>query len=1293
MALIHDKMESGRMHIELGQGLFGRRGSIDSVNPLFGNAHPELTLEATTISAATGEGGTGEGGTAAPSSSVVDVSPPIARRSAAWQTFGGIVVYWAVMAALVAALYPAIALRDLANNRATTHEVKFPWLLPPLQALFFIALMCNAAELALRFVRVEHEINRRATGFLVVVFFMCVLLFAATPQFAYMHEDPTATVVAPFSEGNCTNLNDLHPLKQDAMKKFCPYFDFDDAFVQPAGSHFVSGNSMLQTIERTVTELGVFNEIRDLLPTVILPSLVTKAGGLSDPQCSHLAISAFCEASFVRCVHQNCSKQRIVARACSLAKVIDEWVHCSNNVCMQTSQCSVDSSAKSVETGRKMAQTWITDVITEFFKSEFNVALATKGQVDMLTDVTSQLPEMLSEMSRDDCGQLRGASNSMPNPKAGSTSSTSERVGCDPLTRTYMASSSVDTRRVDSGHIFAIVFIILNLFVLTMARHQPEFAFISAADRCARITSVILGVVASSFIFLAGQNYETISINFENSGNEGLADVVFTLRVWSVLNFVVAFLCIHHAMFLLVSGHSQEFALITTMRVRFPQFDRMIVTIEGFTHGKGAYFGVFLVLREIVETAIQVLGLDTTAREKGVDFLKMRTTVVCLNLILLPIMAFGGYKFWGATMAKVAVIVCESVFDNVFIMVGVLFSLGGDNEEGNIGGFGAQLLKNAPSLLPAVLFFTTDQTPLMIFAELALEKERQRRENAASVIQGWVRGFSFRHARRRRASNASMADIVQSASARTLGGDSSREDTTSSCLARLKRRGLQILSGRLILGIVMIVSVIVGVVMWTVILAVIQGREDACAQQVGSIARCMFPKRYFKQHGLFGETTCSFNDVEVANCAAGRLVDTASGKPTTVMPEAPDVYENMTKLSLINVSANRGLERVPASWGRLSDLHLDLSGCEALHGLPFSLCEESESSSGRLMRLRALKIGGTRIQRSLNWSGQISRGFRTSWPPTFSQVCEKVFVDTLTSLDLSHNSMTSDDVGQLKWIRKMNKLSSLYLLHNQIRALTVELFSFTREIWKTGWREKPNVNTSYINFVGNPVDNVSMNAFKIHRLINTIQSLGGPKTCQNGLHAISITAFVGNTDEFLDKVLPALQLSCFWPMLRSIRLEGNRIRSLPDGSFKGLGNLDVLSLRANPGPCPFHPDSYGFNQNVADLQPPFCETPSASPTLPPSSSPTTGINNISNSSVPDSACVDDVQSLRDALPGYGVPSIVVDFFKNSENCEDVQAVVDSIAMLKSLVEGGKVCEDARTKPFCKLYCSACAGGR
>ena len=203
------------------------------------------------------------------------------------------------------------------------------------------------------------------------------------------------------------------------------------------------------------------------------------------------------------------------------------------------------------------------------------------------------------------------------------------------------------------------------------AHNLPVFEFKSKADKRGRIVSMIVGVASSALVFMSGVDYEALARRHEKDGNDGAAQ----LRIWAAIHLVVVLLMSHHAFYLLVSGPGREMLFMTTIRKRCQCFNFAVLKVQSCTKGYGRYFGIFIVVREMLETAVQLQGINNTARENDLNALQLRSAILCLNMIMLPVSAGLAYMMRGPTAAKVCAVILESIFDNLFIAVGVALQL------------------------------------------------------------------------------------------------------------------------------------------------------------------------------------------------------------------------------------------------------------------------------------------------------------------------------------------------------------------------------------------------------------------------------------------------------------------------------------------------------------------------------------------------------------------------------------------------------------------------------------------
>ena len=133
----------------------------------------------------------------------------------------------------------------------------------------------------------------------------------------------------------------------------------------------------------------------------------------------------------------------------------------------------------------------------------------------------------------------------------------------------------------------------------------------------------------------------------------------------------------------------------------------------------------FLVSREIIESIVQILGVADTAANADVSLVSLRSSIICLNLIFLPLLGFSLRAKWGPLAALVCCIFAESVFDRAFTVLGVYVQLAQSSFSEAVrhylvlsrGGAWEQVVTfssmHLPALLPTVYISMFARTSLM----------------------------------------------------------------------------------------------------------------------------------------------------------------------------------------------------------------------------------------------------------------------------------------------------------------------------------------------------------------------------------------------------------------------------------------------------------------------------------------------------------------------------------------------------------------------------------------------------
>ena len=130
----------------------------------------------------------------------------------------------------------------------------------------------------------------------------------------------------------------------------------------------------------------------------------------------------------------------------------------------------------------------------------------------------------------------------------------------------------------------------------------------------------------------------------------------------------------------------------------------------------------FLILREIIEVLTQFFAIMDTALVADISFVYLRCSALCLNLILLPVIAVFSATKYGSLVSSSMLMFTETLFDRVYIIVGVYIQItlheSGSSQEGS------QLFANLATLLPAFVFCLRSKNAFISFAEMQMEQAK-----------------------------------------------------------------------------------------------------------------------------------------------------------------------------------------------------------------------------------------------------------------------------------------------------------------------------------------------------------------------------------------------------------------------------------------------------------------------------------------------------------------------------------------------------------------------------------------
>ena len=423
---------------------------------------------------------------------------------------------------------------------------------------------------------------------------------------------------------------------------------------------------------------------------------------------------------------------------------------------------------------------------------------------------------------------------------------------------------------------------------------------------------------------------------------------------------------------------------------------------------RGRYFWMKLALLEVVEVLVQIVSLqESTARTDAGDVITT-SLIIGLNCIIVPMVAVVYPKVYSVSSRSVLslIIVAEVFFDKLLVAMIVFTRYDSIFKSGS--SFMEQVACHLGILVPALLTFLDINDALDILGTNSKPKNVQR--HSMKCLK-----------------NMQAPSAISTCKDATIG-----QQSVVSGRPR-KAPGKVLITRSLYLCAATSIFFGVGLI-WSVLYSYAQ-QVASCTERIGPLASCAYPRIYF-QNGLFGTTGCGFEYIEAFSCSRlsgfGRL------------PDAETEYELMSRLSVIDLSKSKDLERVPSGWSKIpvgpeSDgLIIDVSNSREFHGLPFSLCSSSNT------KLKEIRFGGTRAAQKLNWSRQIFLHNNQSGAFTIKSInraCKNALLHddalNITELSLSHNNLSDTDVGKDSSIHLFLSVLKLDLSFNRITFLNI----------------------------------------------------------------------------------------------------------------------------------------------------------------------------------------------------------------------------------------------------------------
>jgi len=656
--------------------------------------------------------------------------------------------------------------------------------------------------------------------------------------------------------------------------------------------------------------------------------------GIVVKDCLHIALDITCNAQFRKCRDTDCMPPPDQCFTDAQSRLVDNIVQCVSTKCTEnafanTTQCNSITASSLAQSSRLIWDTVKEHITGTLTNSDGTVNTEAVNAFQSFCDlivyyfdqrVTNQdVPLIPMEQCNAWTVDLLNT-DVESNINTFNVSNTNRNVTCIPSITQFEENRSVP--RWDSGILLGCSTIYFTMAVMLFGK---DYTHLHIQCTVVRSGSFITGILMS-FLIYVGATHLALDANANPNKSSRQAQ-----SLWRILYLIVSFLCLYGSCLVIVPMPTTPPPPTTTTTRNVSEKKQphiccfkccLIVNWfkESFLDANGQFFFLKLVLMEILEMAIQINSLTTSAPTSHVDDVAISSLIIAANFIILPIAIIVAPKIFKSSHAVIATLmVVEMLFDKLYVGVGVL--LRSNTITDRKMDVWAQITVHGALLLPAML------TALDISDALALSNSMSSYAEEEQIQQEPASRNNKK--RKARASvivrvNSNMNNIVH-----------------SNCVLATER-------------IFLAISIVLGLVLGIYTLIATVSAAELCTAKLGSIAYCADQKFYFS-NGFFSTTTCAFEKVETFSC---------SGLGVRHLPNANEEYSNMFNLISIDVQ-NSSLESAPSGWSRIpSKVSIDLSHSRNFHDLPYTICSPANS-------ITKLQFQGTLAANSLNWTEQI----------------------------------------------------------------------------------------------------------------------------------------------------------------------------------------------------------------------------------------------------------------------------------------------------------------------------------
>jgi hypothetical protein len=447
--------------------------------------------------------------------------------------------------------------------------------------------------------------------------------------------------------------------------------------------------------------------------------------------------------------------------------------------------------------------------------------------------------------------------------------------GCNPMNRTQIGDQQ--PIYYNSAFIYLyILFPLLFVFIFIYGDHRPFLKYESYREVIGRFISFFMGMVASCFIYLRGINLERSSFESSvnryniNYSLQFWSFCYFTISSLMIRHSLLLLLPSSYTIHLVsdvtrialakeqnskmthlervehrenrrremisrrsrrrtsggrdsnmnknssrfshrrrtTHGGIERFSCIESFRLRYTHPGYLL-----FKKCNEKYFLIIFLFRELFEVSVQFIGILQLALFNDINQIFVSVTVLSTNLIVLPFITYVSNKFYGKIFAKGVVVLIERLFDRIFVIVSVLFSLNrSENKNVNIG---EQIIRHAPALVPALGVILVSSTAFISIAKTFDEQDRKKRDQAARILQRAFRIGILRF------ENAKFAiDYMEN----KVKSKTKMNNTTT--MITLYSSG--------------VLSILFGLILWLYTMISINLQSNKCYHKFGSISYCKY---------------------------------------------------------------------------------------------------------------------------------------------------------------------------------------------------------------------------------------------------------------------------------------------------------------------------------------------------------------------------------------------------------------------------------------------------------------------